>query len=325
LRGKLNLKKNFIWLFVVIVLPASLLSCARSTNSILQKTPAFRIENATKTLIPTRANLTQQLTPSNITVLVTTRMGQELTFETFRVEPNEYVSFHTEALPQGLPMASGVEISYDYISQVDFGQSSADWDSVNPAKNNLSPQFVGGVGTWPVTVTLTDGTQIRSSLGFKAHHQLHFTGTSNYGYLDFNLADVQKLAIRRISTPVVIPKEPSGSDLFNVHTTQGDTIRVTSPKIFTICMYEVYCCYEETLKAIPIQGGKDVLLNELKTISFTTPEAIALTFLDGKGSQATIRPSTACPDANWRLRGKAALGDYEIELGSVKSIERSTQ
>lgn len=215
-----------------------------------------------------------------------------------------------------------MEINYNYISQVDFGQPSTDWDPVYPAKDNLSPQFVGGVGTWPVTVTLTDGTQIRSSLGFKAHHQLHFPGTYNYGYLDFNLVGVQKIAIRRISTPVAIPKELSGSDQITVHTTQGDTVRVALPKIFTICMYEVYCCHEETLQAIPIEGVKDVLLSELKSISFTTPEAVTLTFLDGKVSQATLRASTACPDANWRLRGKAALGDYEIELGSLKSIER---
>jgi hypothetical protein len=62
-----------------------------------------------------------------------------------------------------------------------------------------------------------------------------------------------------------------------MYTTRGDTVRVASPTIFAKSMYEVYCCHDETL-----------------------------TFLDGKVSQAAIRPSTACPDANWRLRGKAA-------------------
>ncbi len=60
---------------------------------------------------------------------------------------------------------------------------------------------------------------------------------------------------------------------------------------------------------------------DLISKSFNAPEAVTLIFLDGKASQATIRPSTTFPDANWRLRGKAALGDFEIELASLKSIE----
>ena len=92
------------------------------------------------------------------------------------LEANEYVAFHTESVPQGIPIASGVEISFDYISQVDFGIPTSDWDSapqassspeplVNPSGEVVLPDSPSGVGNWPVTITLTDGSKISSSLG----------------------------------------------------------------------------------------------------------------------------------------------------------------
>jgi hypothetical protein len=137
-----------------------------------------------KTLIPTRPSPARIFPVGETTYDVTTRAGQQLVFSSLRLEPNEYVAFHTEALPQGIPLASGEEIPFEYIERVDFGSPSEDWDD----KTN--------VGTWPLTVRLTDHQTRKSSLGFKAHHKIRITGDSDYGYVEIELPDVQEIIVK---------------------------------------------------------------------------------------------------------------------------------
>jgi len=233
---------------------------------------------------------------------------------------------------------------YNYITQVDFDLPSPDWD-YNPGPGAAAtdqsgelvlPDSPAGSGNWPVLVALTDGTKITASLGFKAHHKIHVTGESNYGYIDIELIDVQKIVIKRISTPRPIPNEPVGDDLIFIETLNGEIVKVANPTVFARCMYDVYCCHGETLNAIPLLGGADLSLNLVKSIVFPAPSdllskrppvkqlpvAVTITMPDGTSSNATLRPSADCPGTAWRIRGKAALGDYEIELASIKKITR---
>ncbi len=283
-----------------------------------------------KTLIPTRET-TPQLTPYPVTYFATTRAGQELQFRRVMFEANEYVAFHTESVPQGIPVASGVEISFDYISQVDFGNLSSDWDSVpqtgssaeplvNPSGEVVLPDSPLGQGSWPVTITLTDGSTISTSLGFKAHHKIHLTGDSNYGFLDIPLADFQKIVIKRRTAPRLIPSQPAGDNSIAVETLSGDIVSITYPKLFTTCMYDVYCCHGEDLTSLPLEGT-DILLDDIKSVEFSN-EIASVTLRDGKTLDAKLRPSVDCPGIGWRLRGRAALGDFELPLSLIRKIGR---
>lgn len=262
----------------------------------------------THTLVPTLAAPRSSL-PGPVSIKVITRAGQELSFNYFNLEPNEYVAFHTESLPQGIPLANGLELKYDFINQVDFGQPSPGWDSGDAS------------ATWPVQLVLSDGSKIDTSLGFKAHHKLHLAGDSSYGHLDINLLDIQSLSFIR-TTPAVIPSpQPAAGLSLSVFTLDEVPIRVSNPKIFARCMYEVDCCHDETITALPLKDRPDLGLDAFKSVGLVSPESITVTTLDGQTYLASLRSSTACPNTKWRLVGQTARGDFEIELGSVKKIE----
>jgi hypothetical protein len=298
---KETVHKNFIVTRLFLLVTLILIACG-STRSTVTESP--------KTLIPIRTPADSlSLTPAPETFLVTTRAGQEVRLKYIRMEPNEYVAFHTESAPYGIPMASGVEISFKYISQVDFGLPSPDWETGSQA------------ATWPVTITLTDGTQITGNLGFKAHHQIHVFGDMAAGTLDAHLFDVQKIAIQRTSTPAPIPTDVSGENPISIETVSGETVRVVYPRVFTNCMYDVYCCHYDDITSLPLLGA-DIPLNEIQTMEFTGPEAITVTLQDGASINTQLRPSTNCPSTAWRIRGKAVLGDFEIELTSILKISR---
>jgi hypothetical protein len=295
-------------------------------------TPVPGLTNsAVKTLIPIRAS-TPQLTPYPVTYLATTRTGQELQFRRIMLEANEYVAFHTEGVPQGIPIASGVEISFDYISQVDFGDPTSDWNFasqasaspeplINPSGELVLPDLISELGNWPVTITLTDGSQISTSLGFKAHHKIHLTGDSNYGFLDIPLVDFQKIIIKRTADPKPIPSQPTGEGSITIKTVSGDIVSIAYPRLFTTCMYDVYCCHGEDLTSLPLEGA-DILLDDIKSVEFSN-EIASATFRDGKTLDGKLRPSADCPGIGWRLRGKAALGDFELPLSLIRKIELS--
>jgi hypothetical protein len=279
------------------------------------QTPSL-LENTSlpKTLIPERAEAAPSLslTPKPLDILVTTRAGQEVHFERIMIEPNEYVAFHTESIPQGIPLANGVEVKLDYLQQVDFVLPTADWEK-SPA-----------AGVWKVDLLLTDGTQLHTALGFKARHKLRVTGYSNLGYVEIDLIDVKKITFQRSSAPLPLPlpKEPVGNDILTVGTQNGEIVRVANPKIFTRCMYEVYCCHDETLEMIPLLGRTDIALNAVQSVTFPSNQSVVIASADGSPAAAKIRPSSVCPQTAWRLRGKAALGDFEIELSSVKEMRK---
>ncbi len=288
-----------------------------------------------KTLIPTSAMLAAPppLTPDPVSMNVTTRAGQTLFFGSIRLEPNEYVAYHTESLPQGIPLANGVEIDYDYIAQVDFGLPSPDWDVLltpsgtpdpllDSAGEVVLPGSPVGTGTWPVTVTLTSGTRLIASLGFKAHHQIHLTGQAySFGYLDLNLVDIQHIVFQRNTAPRPIPSGPPGEKNLTVETLSGDVVVISDPKIFARCMYAVYCCHDEALTALPVLGKADIALEMIRAVVFPDPDSASVTLSDGQTFVVTLRPPADCPGTGWRLRGKAALGDFEIMLALVKRIE----
>ncbi|MBI5953367.1 MAG: hypothetical protein HY865_17060 [Chloroflexi bacterium] len=305
-------------LFVLIAVVCS--SCASTASPTVE---------VAKTLIPTR-EATLQLTPYPVTYLATTRAGQELQFRRILLEANEYVAFHTEGVPQGIPLASGVELSFDYISQVDFGIPASDWDSlpeavslpeplVNPDGEVVLPDLISDSGNWLVTITLTDGSKISTSMGFKAHHKIHLTGDSNYGFLDISLTDIQKIVIQRTADPKPIPSQPSGDNLITVETSGGDVVSIAYPKLFTTCMYDVYCCHGEDLTSLPLEGS-DILLDDIRSVEFSD-EVVSITLKDGKILDDKLRSSAECPGIGWRLRGKAALGDFELPLSLIKRIE----
>jgi hypothetical protein len=319
------MKRTSIRIGVFIITIVICMAC-NSTAPLTTSVPAV---DSAKTLIPTR-EATPQLTPFPAPYLVTTHAGQELQFRSILLEPNEYVAFHTESVPQGIPMASGVEISLDYISQVDFGKPTSDWDSapqassspallINPSGEVVLPDLSSGLGSWPVTITLTNGSTISSSLGFKAHHKIHLTSDSNYGFLDIALTDIQKIVIKRITAPRSIPSQPTGDNPITIETSNGDIVTITYPRLFTTCMYDVYCCHGEDLTSLPLEGA-DILLKDIRSVKLSNGFE-SIVFLDGKTLDAKLRPSIDCPGTGWRLRGKAALGDFELPLELITKIE----
>ena len=84
-------------------------------------------------------------------------------------------------------------------------------------------------------------------------------------------------------------------------------------------MYDVYCCHGEDLTALPFEGT-DILLEEIKSVEFFG-EIASVTFRDGKTLKAKLRHTIECPGTGWRLRGKAALGDFELPLSLFRKIE----
>jgi hypothetical protein len=322
------MKRTLIQIGISVAITMTSMACASPPSLTSIPVPVPTVEPA-KTFIPTRET-TPQLTPYPVTYLVTTRAGQELQFRSIMLEPNEYVAFHTESIPQGIPMASGVEISFDYISQVDFDRPTSDWDSAlqvssspepltNPFGEVVLPDSPTGVGNWPVTLTLSDGSKISSSLGFKAHHQIHLTGNSNYGFLDILLTDIQKIVISRTTAAGPIPSQPDGEDPITIETLSDDIVFITYPRLFTTCMYDVYCCHGEDLTSLPFEGA-DILLDDIKSVKFSNDIA-SITFRDGTTLNDKLRSSIDCPGTGWRLRGKAALGDFELPLSLIGKIE----
>ena len=292
---------------------ALLTGCGSRLNPSAPTMPATASILPDMTLIPTRESGPGplSLTPNPHPILLVTRLGQEIELNSIRLEPNEYVAFHTESLPQGIPVANGVEIAYRYLARVDFGLHAPDWNQP-------------GVGAlWPVSVMLSDGRRIQTTLGFKAHHNIHVTGTSDrFGNIDIELIAVQSLIFQNAAASVAIPTSPPGTNVITVEVNTGDFVQVADPRIFARCMYEVYCCHDETLRALPLDGQADLAFSDIKSAVFTDPNSVKVSLPDGSTSQAKLRACTLCPDTPWRLEGKAALGDFEIELASVRSITR---
>jgi hypothetical protein len=302
------MKRNLVLTYLLMLLTLGLTACG------LTPTPIFTfptITEAPKTLIPIRTpvNAAPNLTPNPEIILLTTRVGLEVGLNFFRMEPNEYVAFHTESTPDGIPMANGVEVNFKYISQVDFDLPSTDWNTDSQST------------TWPVTITLTDGTKISGSMGFKAHHQIHVVGNTDFGAIDVHLTDVQKIVIRHANTPAPIPTDIRGDNPITVETMSGDTVKVVYPRIFTNCMYDVYCCHYDDITSLPLPSA-DIPLSNIQSVDFSDPDKVIVTMQDGALINTKLRPSTNCPSTAWRIRGKAVLGDFEIELTSIKRISR---
>jgi hypothetical protein len=294
--------------------------------------PAGRGE-VVKTLIPTQAGgLRPDARPQPPFITLQTRSGQELVLSSFRLEPNSYVAYHTESLAQGLPLSSGVELAFDFLEQVELGAPPPEWWGVeqpgaslrNPAGELVLPEPALKAGEWPVTLTLSDGRVVETRLGFKAQHLLHLTGQSENGYgpLDLPLSEVLNIHFVRRGPGRPVPAQPQGGPLFTVETLTGEKTVVADPVFFARCMYDVFCCREESLRAVPLAGGADLGLEQLKQVLFTGEGQAQGTRLDGRQASGRVRDCPACPGTGWRVRGKTALGDFEIMLDLVKSLHR---
>jgi hypothetical protein len=143
----------------------------------------------------------------------------------------------------------------------------------------------------------------------------------NIGSVDVHLLDVRKIVIRRTASPAPIPTDVSGENPIIVETMSGDTVKVVYPRVFTNCMYDVYCCHYDDITALPLLSA-DVPLSKIKSMNFSSPDAITVIMQDGTTINTKLRPSTNCPSTVWRIRGKSVLGDFEIELTSVRRISR---
>jgi hypothetical protein len=84
-------------------------------------------------------------------------------------------------------------------------------------------------------------------------------------------------------------------------------------------MYDVYCCRGEDLTLLPLEGA-DILLDDIKSVKFSGG-IVSIILRDGRTLEAKLRPSIDCPGIGWRLRGKAALGDFELPLVLIAKIE----
>ena len=115
-------------------------------------------------------------------------------------------------------------------------------------------------------------------LGFKAHHKIHLTGDSNYGFLDISLTDIQKIVIKRTTAPRSIPSQPAGDNQITIETLNGDIVSIAYPRLFTTCMYDVYCCHGEDLTSLPLEGA-DILLDDIKSVEFSN--GIAFSHIPG--------------------------------------------
>jgi hypothetical protein len=86
-------------------------------------------------------------------------------------------------------------------------------------------------------------------------------------------------------------------------------------------MYDVYCCHYDDITSLPLPSA-DIPLSNIQSVDFSDPDKVIVTMQDGALINTKLRPSTNCPSTAWRIRGKAVLGDFEIELTSIKRISR---
>ncbi len=254
-------------------------------------------------------------TPAKPVIWLITHYGEEFQASSLVLEmPNS----HLNDPGYSIPTASGVEISLDYVKQVEFGEPEEGWYS-NPF-----------TGTWPVRITLLDGTTLEENVGYKADYGIAVYGTTEMGELEIPLEDVWKIVLERESAPQSVPTSPPSSrTIVNVVTRYGASIMVSNPYFYTRCSREsfpfVYCCYGDRVDSIPVEG-LNVDLTKVKKAEFgDLPEygiqiPVRITAVDGKTYDYTIRPSEECGQRPWVLSGMAALGWFEIPINAVKWI-----
>jgi len=212
--------------------------------------------------------------------------------------------------PTGVPTASGVEVSFDYITRVEFGIQS-----------NTS---------WPVTITLLDGNVLKDDLGFKARLGLNVSGKTDLGTFETNLTNVQTIALQRATAPKAVPDVPPSTQSLAVIENRGGTRTKVSGLTFrTRCVLGWTCCYGDSISGIPLVSGINVDPARIKLIEVgevaegkTVP--VTLTTIGGKVTTSEIRTSGECTNMVWRLQGSAALGSFEIQLDTVRKIESAS-
>lgn len=256
-----------------------------------------------------RATATRTPTPTPSTYVVTTRSGKSTELTSLDWVITGYYASYEQTRPQGVPLASGVEVSLDYVSRVEFTGAAG------------SAEPTGAI------VTLTDGTVLRDDLGFKVGFGLKISGKADLGSFEVPLSDVQAITVQRKGSPKAIPGGlPSPSNVAVVENAKGERTRVSGLSFRVRCVRGVLCCYGERLSTVPLEGGVGVDLGRIKVIEVGEvtagkPVPARITLADGRVLTEAIRPSTECGSAMWRLEGQAALGSFEIQLGTVRRIE----
>ena len=259
-------------------------------------------------------------TPSTPTFVVTSRDGEEVELSTLGFDFVQKYPFENDAL--GIPTASGVEVSLDYVKEAEFGELEEGWDRY--------PFTV----RWPVTMTLLDGSILRDNVGYKAPHLFasgeEILGPGDdtvYPYYYRALSEVRKITVERASAPDEVPSTAGITNTVAVFTRAGARVEVAAWSLRARCIYQGWCCYERRIEGIPITGGLDVGHEDMQAAEFgQVPEygieiPVRIATRDGRIMETAIRPSWLCPDYSWKIDGRAALGTFDLPISEVRRLE----
>lgn len=176
-------------------------------------------------------------------ILVTKRDGSSIELSGLRW----VIDHDIPESPSGVPTASGVEVSLDYVTRVELGTPSDK--------------------SWPVTITLLDGTSLIDSLGFKARRGLRIEGDTDLGYFKTTLDNVQSIVLRRKTAPKTVPQVLRSTQNVVVIENRTGTRTKVSEAIFRVrCSRGMWCCYGEKADGIPVTDGLNVALAKVKVV-----------------------------------------------------------
>lgn len=273
------------------------------------RTPWATAVRPTATSPGARPTPTRTPTPTPLTYVVTTRSGKSTELTTLSwVITGSYPSYE-QSSPQGVPLASGVEVALGHVSRVEFTGAA------------------GSAAPTGAIVTLTNGTVLRDDLGFKVRFGLKITGNTDLGSFEAPLSDVQSITVQRKGPPKAIPGgPPSTSNVAVIENARGARTRVSGLSFRVRCVRGILCCYGETLSTVPLEGGIGVDLGRIKVVEVGEvtagkPVPVRITLTDGRVLSEQVRPSSECSSKIWRLEGQAALGRFDIQLDAVGRIE----
>jgi hypothetical protein len=246
---------------------------------------------------------------------VTTRDGQEVALSQLSWSLDSY----TVDDPQGIPTSRGVEVSLDYVKEAEFGQPEEEWGSH------------AFTASWPVTITLLDGSVLKDNMGYKAANaSLSIHGAWALGDFEALISQVRKITVKRASAPKDVPSTPGTHNILTVGTRAGISVQVAGWTLHTRCVHYPWCCYGDRVDGVPVAGGLDVDFQTVQAAEFGQVPTdgisipLRITTRAGRAIDTTIRPSTECPTTGWVIEGRAALGTFQLPLSAVQRLEAFT-
>jgi hypothetical protein len=231
-----------VFLIVILFMAARALAYASAPLQVAATPPAA---GATPTTRPV-GTPTASPTPAPAVFVLTKRDGMTIQLTSFNWSISSYYPSYEEHTPGGIPMASGVEVSTDYVTRVEFGTKTE--------------------SSWPVTITLLDGTPLKDELGFKRAFGLRISGDTDLGSFQTSLEDVQTIVVERKSAPKTVPDAPPGGGAVVIETRRGTRTKVSGLKFDTRCVNGLRCCYGDTLSGIPLTTGLNADPGRIKAV-----------------------------------------------------------